>query len=285
MATPAARRGLCRDSALNQRPIRPRKRFGQHYLRDDRVIQRLVAAIRPTAADCLVEIGPGLGALTKPLLQAVGQLQVVELDRDLIPRLEKNCAGLGELQIHQADALRFDFATLSPTTPSQQQLRIVGNLPYNISTPLLFHLLAQAEIIRDMHFMLQQEVVNRLAAQPGNSDYGRLSIMVQYRSQVEPLFSVAADAFNPPPQVQSAVVRLEPYPHPPQPAADETRFAALVAQAFNQRRKTLRNSLRGWLSADAISAVGIDPSARPETLSLAEFVALSNHSTQNTQKE
>ena len=251
----------------------PRKRFGQHFLHDPSIIERLVRAIRPEPGQAMVEIGPGLGALTQPLLESLGELDVIEIDRDLPARLQALCAGKGTLRIHQADALSFDFAGLRT---GQQRLRVVGNLPYNISTPLLFHLLDQAEHIEDMHFMLQKEVVERLAAAPGGSDYGRLSVMVQYRCQIEQLFKVRAGAFQPVPKVESAVVRLQPLAHAAVTVASPQRFARIVAQAFSQRRKTVRNSLRGLLSAEAISAAGIDPNARPQTLGLAEFAALSN---------
>lgn len=252
---------------------RPRKRFGQHFLHDPSVIAKIVAAIAPQAGETVVEIGPGLGALTRPLLERLGRLDVVELDRDVIPHLEADCAGRGELIVHNVDALRFDFAALSPAA---RGLRVCGNLPYNISTPLIFHLLEQADAIRDMHFLLQKEVVDRLAAPPGGGDYGRLSVMLQYRCRAEALFRVAPGAFSPPPKVDSAVVRLTPYESPPHRADDEALFARLVNQAFSQRRKTLRNVLKGLLSTAQIEAVGIDPGLRPETLSVAQFVALSN---------
>ena len=252
---------------------RPRKRFGQHFLHDPHVIAKIVAAIAPRPGETVVEIGPGLGALTRPVLERLGRLEVVELDRDVIPHLQAACAGLGELVVHNVDALRFDFARLAPAARS---LRVCGNLPYNISTPLIFHLLAQSRAIRDMHFLLQKEVVDRLAAAPGGGDYGRLSVMVQYHCRAESLFRVAPGAFSPPPKVDSAVVRLTPYEAPPHPADDEDLFARLVNQAFSQRRKTLRNVMKGLLSAEQIEAMGIDPTRRPETLSVAEFVALSN---------
>lgn len=252
---------------------RPRKRFGQHFLHDPRVIQRIVDAIAPRAGEHLVEIGPGLGALTCVLLPRIGQLDAVELDRDLITQLAATCATLGELRIHSADALTFDFGSLAT---DGQQLRIVGNLPYNISTALLFHLLKEADVIRDMHFMLQREIVARLAAKPGGKEYGRLSVMTQYRCAVIPLFAVGPGAFSPPPKVDSAVVRLTPFAVPPTPAQNEHLFARLVKQAFSQRRKTLRNSLRGLLTAAQIEAIGIDSGLRPEGLSVAQFAALSD---------
>ncbi|MFO1351193.1 MAG: 16S rRNA (adenine(1518)-N(6)/adenine(1519)-N(6))-dimethyltransferase RsmA [Gammaproteobacteria bacterium] len=252
---------------------RPRKRFGQHFLHDAGVLARIVAAIAPRPSDALVEIGPGRGALSRHLLAAVGYLDAIELDRDLIPLLARSCRGLGELRIHQADALAFDLGGLRR---AERRLRVVGNLPYNISTPLLFHLFAQAKHIDDMHFMLQKEVAERLAARPGTAAYGRLSVMAQYRARVEPLFQVGPGAFHPPPQVESAFVRLAPHPLPPVRIADEATFSTLVTQAFSQRRKTLRNSLRPWLAGAELEALGIDPRARAETLGLAEFAMLSN---------
>jgi 16S rRNA (adenine1518-N6/adenine1519-N6)-dimethyltransferase len=260
------------NGALAALQHRPRKRFSQHFLRDPGVIARTIAAIRPVAGDRLVEIGPGLGALTVPLLAAVGELDVVELDRDLLEPLRARCAGRGVLRIHHADALAFDFAGLHGDGP---RLRVTGNLPYNISTPLLFHLLAQAGHLRDLHFMLQQEVVARMAAEPGEDAYGRLSVMLQYRCQVEPLFEVGPEAFRPPPRVRSAMVRLVPRETSAVAVGDENRFAEIVRRAFAQRRKTLRNSLRGLLDAAHIEAAGLDPGARPETLGLAAFAALS----------
>jgi 16S rRNA (adenine1518-N6/adenine1519-N6)-dimethyltransferase len=251
-------------------PHRPRKRFGQHFLHDPGTIARILAAIAPAAGDHLVEIGPGRGALTVGLLEAAGRLDVVELDRDLIPLLRERCAGHGTLTVHQADAMAFDFCTLGGGRP----LRLVGNLPYNISSPLLFHLLGQAACIRDMHFMLQREVVERMAAPPGSRTYGRLSVMVQYHCRAEALFTVHPGAFHPPPKVDSAVVRLVPHARRPLDAAGESRLAALVRQAFTQRRKTLRNGLKGLLDEPAIRAAGLDPGARPETVSVEQFIRL-----------
>lgn len=248
---------------------RARKRFGQNFLHDHHVIGRIVRAIAPRAGERLVEIGPGLGALTLPLLQEAGNLQVVELDRDLIPKLRQLAAGAGDLVIHAGDALQFDFSSLT----GEQRLRVVGNLPYNISTPLLFHLLEQAGVIQDMHFMLQKEVVDRLAARPATPDYGRLSVMVQFHCRVEKLFTVPPAAFTPVPRVDSAVVRLTPHSRPPV-EADAGILANVVARAFSQRRKTLRNTLRGLLNEVQIAAAGIDPQRRAETLSLDEFAAL-----------
>lgn len=250
----------------------PRKRFGQNFLHDRTVIDRIVRAVAPLPGERLVEIGPGLGALTEPLLRAAGALDVIELDRDLVPRLRDRLGPLGDLRIHAADALRFDFRALADGA----KLRVCGNLPYNISTPLIFHLLDQAEVIRDMHFMLQKEVVDRLAAAPDTADYGRLSVMVQYRCAVEPLFTVPPGAFHPVPKVDSAVVRLRPFAAPPVAARDEALFARLVAQAFSQRRKTLRNTLRGLVAPETMAALGIDPGRRAETLTIPEFVSLAD---------
>ena len=252
---------------------RPRKRFGQHFLHDPNVIARIVAAIDPRPEDHLVEIGPGLGALTTAVLPLAHQLEVVELDRDVLPHLQSACAGLGELTIHQADALRFDFASLATDT---RPLRLIGNLPYNISTPLLFHLAEQAAVVRDCHFMLQKEVVDRLGAAPASDAYGRLSVMAQFHFRVEPLFRVGPGAFTPPPKVDSAVVRLTPHATPPVAVADPRRFAQVVNQAFSQRRKTLRNALKGVVSGEQLAALGIDPGLRPEVLSLEEFARISN---------
>lgn len=248
----------------------PRKRFGQHFLHDQSVIERIAAAVGPQPGDTLVEIGPGEGALTGALLARIPHMLAVELDRDLVPRLR---ARFGDaLEVHQADALRFDFAALAPP----EGLRVAGNLPYNISTPLIFHLLDSAAQIRDMTFLLQLEVVERLAAEPGSKQYGRLSVMVQYRCRVDALFRVGPGAFTPPPKVDSAVVRLQPYPEPPHAAQDEAMFAKVVAQAFAQRRKTLGRALKDLLDAPRIAAAGIDPVRRAETLSVAEFVALAD---------
>ncbi|HDP89922.1 MAG TPA: 16S rRNA (adenine(1518)-N(6)/adenine(1519)-N(6))-dimethyltransferase RsmA [Thioalkalivibrio sp.] len=256
-------------------PHRARKRFGQHFLHDRGVIERIIAAIGPRPGERIVEIGPGLGALTAPLLERHGELDVVELDRDVIPHLEAACAGKGELRVHNVDALKFDFASLAGVG---QPLRVVGNLPYNISTPLIFHLLEDAADIVDMHFLLQKEVVDRLTAAPGGGDYGRLSVMVQYRCRAESLFRVGPGAFSPPPKVDSAVVRLIPYAQLPWPARDERRLAELVNQAFSQRRKTLRNSLKKLLDAETIAAAGVDPGERPEQVTVADFVRLADAS-------
>lgn len=252
---------------------RPRKRFGQNFLHDPGVIDRIVRAIAPEQGDFLVEIGPGRGALTVPLLQKATHLEVVELDRDLIPRLRDTCRDKGDLRIHNADALDFDFTTLPPPGV---WMRLVGNLPYNISTPLIFHLLDQAAVIRDMHFMLQKEVVARMAAAPGNKVYGRLTIMLAAVCRVEPLFDIGPGAFTPPPRVRSTFVRLSPWKKPPFAIPDQEAFAKVVTLAFSKRRKTLRNALAGLVDEDMIAAADCDPAARPETLEPAAFARLAS---------
>lgn len=251
---------------------RPRKRFGQNFLHDPGTIGKIIAAIRPQPGDTLVEIGPGQGAITLPLLEAAGRLTAIELDRDLVEPLQNRARTAGALEVINADALRFDFCSLS----GDRALRIVGNLPYNISTPLLFHLLEQSQCIRDMHFMLQKEVVERMAAAPGTGQYGRLSVMLQYRCRVTPLFTIGPGAFTPPPKVDSAFVRLEPYTQAPVAVLDPRVFADVVRAAFAQRRKTLRNTLRGVVEVEEIRLAGVDPAARAETLDLNAFAALAN---------
>ncbi len=253
--------------------IQPRKRFGQHFLHDPGVIRRIVEAINPQADERLVEIGPGLGALTVPLLQRLPRLEVIEIDRDVIPKLQQRCLGMGELVVHSQDVLTVDFAALKGDGPP---LRVCGNLPYNISTPLLFHLLQFKGAISDMHFMLQKEVVDRMAAKPGNKIYGRLTVMLAAACEVESMFHVGRGAFNPPPAVDSAVVRLRPHTSAGLALTDTARFSQVVAAAFSQRRKTLRNSLAALADADTFKVAGIDPTRRPETLSPAEFAALAN---------
>ncbi|ANF58548.1 16S rRNA (adenine(1518)-N(6)/adenine(1519)-N(6))-dimethyltransferase RsmA [Halotalea alkalilenta] len=252
---------------------RARKRFGQNFLRDSGVISRIVRAIRPRPGERVVEIGPGQGAITELLLDAVGELDAIELDRDLVPGLRTQFFNYPGFRVHQADALAFDFAALKG---EGVPLRVVGNLPYNISTPLIFHLLAARGSIFDMHFMLQKEVVERLAATPGSGQWGRLSVMAQYHCRVESLFVVPPEAFVPRPKVDSMIVRLVPHETPPHPVDDAEALAALVRQSFSQRRKTLRNNLKGWLDADTLTELGVDPGRRPETVSLEEFVRLAN---------
>ena len=235
-------------------------------------------AIAPRVEDRLVEIGPGKGALTIPLLKRSGSLTVIELDRDLIDPLRKMASGKGSLEIYNQDVLSFDFATL---TDQPASLRVIGNLPYNISTPLIFHLLKQNHLIQDMHFLLQKEVVDRLAAKPGGGQYGRLSVMVQYFCRVEKLFNVGPGAFTPPPKVDSAFVRLIPYANQPWKAANHAHFAKLVKQAFSQRRKTLRKSLKTLAGDDDFIQSGVDSSLRPERLAITDFVNLSNSIIEN----
>jgi len=248
----------------------PRRRFGQHFLTDQAVIADVVAAIRPQADDAMVEIGPGLGALTTPLAAVLRHLHVIEIDRDIIARLHRAYAP-GRLSVHAGDVLEFDFSALP------RELRVVGNLPYNISTPLLFHLARYAERIRDMHFMLQKEVVERMVAAPGGRDYGRLSVMLQYRFDMQLLLEVAPDAFSPPPQVDSAVVRMLPRSQAQLMAKSQAGLEQVVRRAFGQRRKTLRNSLAGLLEAGDYAALGIAPGVRAENLAVADFVAISNY--------
>ncbi len=245
----------------------PRKRFGQNFLTDRGVIAAIVAAIAPREDDVMVEIGPGMGALTEPLLRVLKHLHVVEIDRDIVRTLQQRFSR-EQLTIHAADALRFDFSAIGP------RFRLVGNLPYNISTPLLFHLCGFAEHIVDLHCMLQKEVVERMVAAPSTPAYGRLSVMLQCRFEMEQLFTVPAAAFHPAPKVESAVVRMVPLGALPYPAADEGLFAELVAAGFSQRRKTLRNTLRGRLCAEDFARLEIDPRMRAENLSVADFARL-----------
>lgn len=249
-----------------------RKRFGQNFLTDDRVIQRIVEVIDPRPDQLMLEIGPGQAAITGPLASSGVELHLVELDRDLVALLAGQFRNHPNVFLHEADALKVDYSRMTENRP----FRLVGNLPYNISTPLLFHLLQWNHLISDMHFMLQQEVVNRMAAEPGTKAWGRLSIMCQYYCRVTPLFNVPAEAFSPPPRVQSAIVRLVPHRQPPVLIRSMPAFERLVIQAFSMRRKTLRNCMRGLLEADQIEAAGIDPGVRPETLSLNQFALLSN---------
>lgn len=250
---------------------RPRKSLGQHFLHDPGVLSRMVAAIAPEPQDHMVEIGPGLGALTRPLLARLKHLHLIELDRDLAARWRAEAAAGLPITLHEADALKFDFGRLGPN------LRVVGNLPYNISSPLLFHLAKYAAQIKDMHFMLQKEVAERLAAAPATPAYGRLSVMLQACFRVQKLFNVSPGAFIPPPKVESAVVRLIPLPAAAIPYRDAQRFGEIVARAFGQRRKTLRNALKGWVDETTLAALGIDPGRRGESLSVAEFAAIANY--------
>ena len=242
-----------------------RKRFGQHFLTDAGVVEAIIDAIDPHPGQALVEIGPGLGALTGPLLQRCGALTVIELDRDLAARLRREAG----LTVVEGDVLRVDFAALAAA--AGQPLRIVGNLPYNISTPILFHLLGAAASVADQHFMLQKEVVDRMAATPGNKDYGRLTVMLQWRYRIEPVLAVPPEAFEPPPRVNSSVVRMVPLPQPLD--LDEARLRTLVTVAFSQRRKLLRHTLGRWLEAEGIT-LPFDLQRRAEEVPVAEYLAL-----------
>jgi 16S rRNA (adenine1518-N6/adenine1519-N6)-dimethyltransferase len=251
------------------RPHVARKRFGQHFLVSPGVVARIIEAIAPRPADHLVEIGPGLGALTEPLLARLDHLHVVEIDRDLIARLRERFPP-ERLTIHEGDALEFDFGALGAG------LRIVGNLPYNISTPLLFHFARYADRVRDMHFMLQREVVERMVAAPGGAEYGRLSVMLQYRFELERLFLVPPGAFRPAPKVDSAIVRLTPRPAAELDARDEALLARVVTAAFSQRRKMLRNTLRELIAEQGLAALGIAPTRRAEELAVGDYVSIAN---------
>lgn len=251
---------------------RMRKRFGQNFLNDSNIITRITRSVSPKETDRIVEIGPGQGAITEDLVGAGAKVTAVELDRDLIPWLVVKFEKDTNFDIVNADALKTDFGAFVDDEP----LRIVGNLPYNISTPLIFHLLSFSGAIKDMHFMLQKEVVDRMAAGPGDNNYGRLSVMTQYLCQVIPLFIVPPESFDPPPKVDSAIVRLVPRAEV-DTLLDETFFATVVRTAFNQRRKTLRNSLKPLLQNVDVASLGIDLSLRPENISVAEYVSLANH--------
>ncbi len=245
----------------------PRKRFGQHFLHDPYVLGRIVEAIAPQPGEALVEIGPGEGALTRPLLARVPRLTAIEIDRDLAAALAAEFDP-ARLEVIVADALEYDFARLPPG------LRVVGNLPYNVSTPLLFHLAGFADRVRDMHFMLQLEVVDRMAAAHSTPEYGRLSVMLQRRFRIQRLFKVPPGAFRPPPKVDSAVVRLTPLPAAEVAPVDEKLFATVVTRAFGARRKTLRNALGSLIGTDALQGLGIDPGLRPENVAPADYIRI-----------
>jgi len=251
----------------------PRKRFGQHFLHDKNIIQRIVDFVSPDPSDHIVEIGPGQGALTIPFLKILSELEVIEIDRDLIPALKRRAEDKGRLIVYEADALTFDFM---PLIEKKGAIRLIGNLPYNISTPLIFHVLAYAEHIRDMHFMLQKEVVHRLAALPNTKEYGRLSIMVQYHCKVEALCDVPGSAFYPPPEVESSIVRLVPYHGIPHRALNYLHFANIVRTAFSHRRKTLRNSLKELINDVDWQKIPIDSHLRPEQIGVKDYVEISN---------
>ncbi|XZG69933.1 16S rRNA (adenine(1518)-N(6)/adenine(1519)-N(6))-dimethyltransferase RsmA [Chitinibacteraceae bacterium HSL-7] len=253
----------------------PRKRFGQNFLQDQGVIGGIVGAINPQPGDPLVEIGPGLAAMTAPLIARTGRVHAVEIDRDIVTHLSNKFSS-DELVIHNVDALKFDFGALADEIAPNGKIRIAGNLPYNISTPLLFHLASFRDRVSDMHFMLQKEVVDRMVAEPSTSDYGRLSIMLQLNFYMEHVFDVPPSAFYPPPKVDSAIVRMVPWPTPRYVVSDQALLEDLVVKAFAQRRKTLRNNLKGIVNEALFATLGIDPGLRPENLSVAEFVAIAN---------
>jgi 16S rRNA (adenine1518-N6/adenine1519-N6)-dimethyltransferase len=247
-----------------------RKRFGQNFLSSPAIIASIIAAINPRPSDCMVEIGPGLGAMTEPLMAALDHLHVVEIDRDLIERLKNNYSR-AKLTIHEGDALKFNFGSLA-----EKDLRIVGNLPYNISTPILFHLSTFASQVRDMHFMLQKEVVDRMVADQSSGDVGRLTIMLQYRYDMDSLFIVPPSAFVPAPKVDSAIVRMIPKPLSALTAHDETLFGEVVTAAFSMRRKMLRNTLKGFINEAKLEELGIAPTARAETLGVQDYIRITN---------
>lgn len=251
----------------------PRKRFGQHFLSDQAVIHRIVELLAPASIDHLVEIGPGQGALTVPVLKIAKALEAIELDRDLIHELEKRTRHLGQLKIHVEDALEFDFAQLKT---DQRLLRVFGNLPYNISTPLIFHLLQYRDMIADMLFMLQKEVALRISAKVGSTNYSRLSVMVQYHCQVEILMEISPQAFFPPPQVKSSIIKLTPHRQYLDEAKDYELFETIVRHAFGMRRKTLRNSLKGIVSDDVWAHIELHSNLRPQDLSVKDFIMICN---------
>ncbi len=252
---------------------RPKKRFAQHFLSDVSIIDKIIACLHAKPTDTFVEIGPGMGAITLPLLDALGKLHAVELDRDVIPHLQASAVSHGELILHEQDALKFDLHTVSRTPKS---LRVVGNLPYNISTPLLFHFFTFSEVITDMYFMLQREVVQRMCAPPGSKTYGRLSVMLQYHAKPQALFDIPPQAFSPPPKVDSMFVRVTPHVQLPLRATDYKHFEALVTQAFSLRRKTIHNALKKFSPDAAFKQLEIDPQLRAENLSVTQFIQLSN---------
>ncbi|HFD11265.1 MAG TPA: 16S rRNA (adenine(1518)-N(6)/adenine(1519)-N(6))-dimethyltransferase RsmA [Crenotrichaceae bacterium] len=257
---------------------KPRKRFGQNFLTDEQVVSRIIHSIHPQPHQHLIEIGPGQGVLTDFLADSCRQLDLVEIDRDLVALLSRKYLRSPHVAIHQLDALKLDLSMLlsasDASPPEAERLRLIGNLPYNISTPLMFHLLEQSDDIADMHFMLQKEVADRICAQPGSKKYARLSVITQYLCQVSQLFDVAPESFNPQPKVWSSFVRLTPYQQPPVVVESFSLLNTVVTQAFSQRRKTLRNTLSTLLTEDQIRAVDIDPGRRAETLSLQEFADL-----------
>lgn len=255
---------------------RAKKRFGQNFLVDRQVIDRIIGSINPSPGDHVVEIGPGLGALTQPLLSLLSRVDVIELDRDVIPRLEA-LEGSERLRIHNEDVLDFDFTAFRQDQFSGERLRIIGNLPYNISTAVLFHMMEHRAVIQDLHFMLQKEVVERIAADVGSHNYGRLAVMMQLYFKISPLFKVTAQSFRPVPQVESAVVRMSPISEVAISRDEQDAFSALVKQAFSQRRKTLKNTLKGLYDSAQMEAAGIAPGKRPQEVSISDYVRLFRH--------
>lgn len=256
-----------------------RKRFGQNFLNDPFIIDSIVSAINPRKGEALVEIGPGLAALTEPVGERLDKLTVIELDRDLAARLKTHPFLGPKLTIYQQDAMTMDFGELS--RQEGQPLRVFGNLPYNISTPLMFHLFSYTDAIKDMHFMLQKEVVNRLVAGPNSKAYGRLSVMAQYYCQIIPVLEVPPGSFTPPPKVDSAVVRLVPHAELPHPVKELRILSRLTTEAFNQRRKTIRNSLGNLFSLEVLTELGIDPALRAENVSVAQYCQMANYLAEN----
>lgn len=257
---------------------RNKKRFGQNFLHDSHVLEQIIAAVNPNPNNHILEIGPGLGALTEYLIPVAKKIDIVEIDRDLIPKLNqlfnhKFSSQLDKISLHQQDALTFE---LNSITQSPNKIRIIGNLPYNISTPLLFHLLSQVSFIEDMHFMLQKEVVDRMSASTDNKHYGRLTVMMQYYCDVEKVFDVGPESFSPPPKVHSAIVKLTPHQQLPYVCFQPRELETLLAHAFSQRRKTIRNSLKKVVDIEQLQDAGIDPKLRPENIGVGQYVALCN---------
>lgn len=253
---------------------RAKKRLGQNFLVDQNIIQRIIDSIQPEDGESIIEIGPGLGALTKPILNQVKQLDVIEFDKDIIPKLQLNCLYDAALTVHQIDVLKFDFTAFQNKLNNNNKIRVVGNLPYNISTPVLFHLLQHRHVIQDMFFMLQKEVVDRITSSSGTKCYGRLSVMIQSYFKVTPLFIVPPYSFEPAPKVESAVLKLQPIAHKPDDTPDYQLLEELVRTAFSQRRKTLKNTLKNFCSLEQLEKSGIDPTQRAESVPLEAFIAL-----------
>ena len=253
---------------------RAKKRLGQNFLVDQFIIERIVNSINPDENDAIIEIGPGLGALTRPILEKVKQLDVIELDREIIPKLQLNCSFNRALTVHQLDVLKFDFTSFQSELTSGNKIRVIGNLPYNISTPVLFLLLKHRHVIQDMYFMLQKEVVDRIVSPSGNKCYGRLSVMIQSYFNVTPLFIVPPHSFEPAPKVESAILKLQPIAYKPDEVPDYNVLEELVRTAFSQRRKTLKNTLKDLCTIEQLERVGINPSQRAETVSTETFLQL-----------